>query len=169
MPLPALPDPANPVGLFIWGAQKAWPYTGSKGQGQAPREGEEMTRDEAFREIEEMVGFVPAWFKAIPENALGPTWELLKNTEMAPGPLPPKYRQLIGMAVAAQANCPQCVFYHKEIARALGASEDEIRDAAHWAKVSAGWAVFTNAMQPDPGRTREETLDIADKIRRHPM
>lgn len=106
-----------------------------------------MTRKEIFKEIEEMFGLVPSMFQAVPESSLELEWKLFKQVQFAPGPIPNKYRELIGVAISAISKCRYCAYYHTELARLNGASEEEIEDAIHYAKSSAGWSTYINGLQ----------------------
>jgi len=87
-----------------------------------------------------MFGLVPGMFKAIPDSSLELEWQLFKRVQFDEGPIPNKYRELIGVAIAAVSKCRYCSYYHTELAKLNGASETEIEDAVHYAKSSAGWS-----------------------------
>ncbi|MFP5239091.1 MAG: carboxymuconolactone decarboxylase family protein [Acidobacteriota bacterium] len=108
-----------------------------------------MTRDEIHKEMEAMFGLVPTMFKSIPEGSLELEWNLFKQVQLVPGPIPNKYRELIGVALSAATKCKYCAFFHTEMARLNGATEAEIEDAVHYAKSSAGWSAYINGMQVD--------------------
>jgi AhpD family alkylhydroperoxidase len=119
-----------------------------------------MEREEVYRDIEREIGVVPSWLKRVPDSSLGLEWKLLKKVELEPGPIPGKYRELIGVAISGVTKCRYCSFYHTEMARLAGASEEEIEDALHFAKSSVGWSAYINGLQVDFGRFREEVLEI---------
>ena len=50
-----------------------------------------------------------------------------------------KTRELVALGVAAQIPCAYCVYFHTQSARALGASETEIREAVAIAAHSTAW------------------------------
>jgi alkylhydroperoxidase/carboxymuconolactone decarboxylase family protein YurZ len=60
-----------------------------------------MNRQQVYKEIEETMGLVPSLLKAVPDSSLELEWQTMKRTQMEPGPIPNKYRGLIGLAVAA--------------------------------------------------------------------
>jgi AhpD family alkylhydroperoxidase len=108
-----------------------------------------MTREEVYKEIEEMFGTVPSFFKLVPDSTLDLEWELMKRVQFDEGPVPNKYRELIGLGIAAVTKCRYCALYHTELARLYGATEKEIEDAVHYAKSTAGWSTYINGMQVD--------------------
>lgn len=106
-----------------------------------------MSREEIFKEIEQMFGLVPSMFKAVPESSLELEWKLFKRIQFEEGPIPNKYRELIGVAISAISKCHYCAYYHTELAKLNGATEAEIEDAVHYAKSSAGWSTYVNGLQ----------------------
>ena len=103
-----------------------------------------------------MFGFVPSFFKQLPDNSLELEWRLFKTVQFEAGPIPNKYRELIGVAISATTHCQYCIAYHTELARLNGASDAEIEDAVHFAKSSAGWSTYLNGMQVDLDQFKRE-------------
>ena len=103
-----------------------------------------MTREDVYKEIEGMFGLVPSFFKEVPDSSLELEWKLFKRVQFDPGPIPNKYRELIGVAISAITKCRYCSVYHTEVARLNGATDAEIEDAVHYAKSSAGWSAYIN-------------------------
>ncbi len=124
-----------------------------------------MTRDEVYSEIEETFGLVPSMFKAIPDSSLELEWQLFKRVHVEEGPIPNKYRELIGLAIAGVTKCHYCAFYHTEMAKLFGATDEEIEDALHFAKSSAGWSTYVNGLQLDFEQFKEEILQACDHVR----
>ena len=60
-----------------------------------------MSRQEIYKEIEEMFGLVPSMFKVVPDSSLELEWQLFKRVQFEEGPIPNKYRELIGVALSA--------------------------------------------------------------------
>jgi AhpD family alkylhydroperoxidase len=124
-----------------------------------------MNRQEVYREIEEMFGLVPSMFKVVPDSSLELEWRLLKRVQFDEGPIPNKYRELIGVAIAAATKCRYCALYHSEVAKLNGATEDEIEDAVHYAKSSAGWSTYINGLQLDYDEFKDEVLQACEHVR----
>ena len=124
-----------------------------------------MNRQEVYREIEEMFGLVPSMFKVVPDSSLELEWRLFKRVQFDEGPIPNKYRELIGVAIAAATKCRYCALYHSEVAKLNGATEDEIEDAVHYAKSSAGWSTCINGLQLDYYEFKDEVLQACEHVR----
>lgn len=124
-----------------------------------------MTRQEVYNEIEELFGLVPSMFEAVPDSSLELEWQLFKRVQFDEGPIPNKYRELIGVAISAVAKCHYCAFYHTELAKLNGATEAEIEDAVHYAKSSAGWSTYVNGLQLDFDRFKTEVLQACEHVR----
>lgn len=124
-----------------------------------------MTRKEVYEEIEQMFGLVPGMFKAVPDSSLELEWQLFKRVQFDEGPIPNKYRELIGVAIAAVSKCRYCSYYHTELAKLNGASEAEIEDAVHYAKSSAGWSAYINGLQLDYKEFTSEVARACEHVR----
>jgi len=120
-----------------------------------------MNRSQIYKEIQETLGIVPSFFKTIPDSSLELEWSLFKRVQLEPGPIPNKYRELIGLGIAATTKCRYCALFHTEAARMNGASQEEIEDAVHFAKSSAGWSAYLNGMQIDYEQFKKEVSQIA--------
>jgi AhpD family alkylhydroperoxidase len=124
-----------------------------------------MNREEIYKEMELTLGLVPSFFKLIPDSTLELEWELFKRVQLDESPIPNKYRELIGLAIAGVTKCRYCAFYHTEAARLFGASEEEIEDALHYAKSSAGWSTYINGLQLDFEQFKDEVLRVCEHVR----
>jgi AhpD family alkylhydroperoxidase len=126
-----------------------------------------MTKAEVYAEIEQIFGSVPSFFKIIPENSLVLEWQLFKTLQLAETPIPAKYKELIGIGIAAVTKCRYCALFHTEAAKLNGATPEEIEDAVHFAKSSAGWSAYLNGMQVDYDEFKEELLAAMDYARKN--
>jgi AhpD family alkylhydroperoxidase len=124
-----------------------------------------MNRQQVYDQIKEMFGLVPGFFKAIPDSSLEMEWNLFKRVQFDEGPIPNKYRELMGLAIAAVTKCRYCAFFHTEAARLNGATDAEIEDAVHFAKSSAGWSAYINGLQTDFEQFKDEVLQICEHVR----
>ena len=92
----------------------------------------------------------PAFYKdTYPEHALA---QVLKANAILTGKdakLDAKTRELIALGVAAQIPCQYCVYVHTKKARALGASEAEVREAVASAAHVRHWSTVLNGMGYD--------------------
>lgn len=121
-------------------------------------------REEVYKDIEQAIGFVPHWLTRLADQTLEAEWNLIKNWEMAETTIPTKYKELIGLAVAAQMQCPYCVAFHTEFARLQGASDAEIEDAVYMGKHTAGWSTYLQGMQIDLNTFKREVKEICDAL-----
>ena len=124
-----------------------------------------MNREKVYKEIESMFGLVPSMFKSIPDSSLELEWQLFKTVQLEEGPIPNKYRELIGVALSAISKCRYCAFYHTELAKLNGASDAEIEDAVHYAKSSAGWSAYINGLQIDYETFKNEVSRACEHVR----
>lgn len=125
-----------------------------------------MTRQQVYEEIERTLGLVPTFFKLVPEATLELEWQLFKRLQLDEGAVPNKYRELIGLGLAAATRCRYCSLYHTEVGKLFGASEAEIEEAVHFAKASAGWSTYLNGMQLDYEQFRRELAEVIRYVRR---
>ena len=123
-----------------------------------------MSRKEVFHEMEQMFGQVPSMFKSIPDSSLELEWNLFKSVHLEEGPIPNKYRELIGIAISAATRCRYCAYFHTEMAKLNGATEAEIEDALHFTKSSAGWSAYVNGMQLNYDDFTRETDKIVEHV-----
>jgi AhpD family alkylhydroperoxidase len=84
---------------------------------------------------------------------------------MDEGPIPNKYRELIGIGISATTKCPYCVAFHTEFAKLFGATDAEIEHAVHYAKSTAGWSAYLNGLQFDREEFDREVRQICQHIR----
>jgi len=125
-----------------------------------------MTRKEVYADIKEMFGLVPKFFQIIPDSTIEMEWQLFKRVQFEEGAIPNKYRELIGLGIAAVSKCKYCVAFHTVAARLNGATDAEIEDAIHFAKSSAGWSAYLNGFALDFNEFKKELDEIADYIKK---
>lgn len=122
-------------------------------------------REKAYSEIEEAFGFVPGFLQTLPDASLELEWDTLRAVQMAPGAIPNKYRELIGLAVAAARGCDYCTYFHTQFARLNGATDAEIEDAVHFAKSNVGWSTYLHGMRYDYGQFQADVDRICEHAR----
>ncbi len=125
-----------------------------------------MTRKEVERDIEGAFGRVPMFFKTIPDNLIELEWKVFKATQLEPSVLPAKYKELIGLGIAAATKCRYCALFHTEAAKLNGATDAEIEEAVHFAKETAGWSAYLNGLQFDFEKFREELRGVMDFVKK---
>jgi AhpD family alkylhydroperoxidase len=124
-----------------------------------------MNRKEVYKEMEETFGLVPTMFKSIPDSSLELEWKLYKQVQLEESAIPNKYRELIGIAISGVTKCRYCAFYHTQLAKLFGATDEEIEDALHYAKASAGWSTYVNGLQLDFEQFKEEINQACEHVR----
>lgn len=116
------------------------------------------TAAEAYKDIEQTLGIVPQFFMAFPERALPGAWAELKGLQINPHTaLPPRYKALIGLGVAAQIPCSYCVVFFSALAELHGASNDERQEALALAALTRHWSSVFNGLQMDEEQFQRET------------
>ena len=125
-----------------------------------------MSRIDVDRDIEETLGMVPTFFKAIPDSLIEHEWASFKGLMLSDQTaIPNKYKELIGLAVSGATRCRYCCYFHTEAARLFGASEDEITETALIAKNTMGWSTYLNTLQFDYDEFTQEFDQIAAHVR----
>lgn len=125
-----------------------------------------MSREKIYKEIEDMFGLVPSMFKELPDSSLEQEWHLFKRVQFDKGPIPNKYRELIGLAISSVTKCQYCIFYHTELAKLYGATKEEIEDALHYAKSSVGWSSYISGHQIDFDKFKKEIVSACDHVKK---
>jgi AhpD family alkylhydroperoxidase len=85
--------------------------------------------------------------KAIPKDVLVKEWTLMKKYQLSESVIPAKYRELMGLAIAANIKCPYCLLIHTAMATMYGATDKEISEAAFLASYTARWSAMLHALQ----------------------
>jgi len=121
-----------------------------------------MTRKQIQEEIKKTLGVVPTMFNQLPDETLELEWNLFKRSQVEEGPIPNKYRELIGLGIAAAQHCPFCAYFHTEMAKLNGATQQEIENACHVAKGTAGWSSYIHGTQIDLNTFKKEVQQIIE-------
>ena len=103
----------------------------------------------AKNEIEQQFGTMPSMFAVFPNHALPGAWETFKQLSSSDNKIPPKYRELIQLAVAAQIPCDYCIYFHIASAKAFGATDDEIQEAVAHGAATRHWSMILQGNQVD--------------------
>jgi AhpD family alkylhydroperoxidase len=119
-----------------------------------------MNYEETHRDIETTIGLVPGFMEALPEEDLVHEWPTFKNYVLGESEVPPKYRELIGLAVAANIKCPYCQAFHKGAAQLHGATDEELSEVAVLAGLTARWSAMIHAQNYDYDTFMEEFEQI---------
>lgn len=138
--------------------------SGRKPSGPAPSVTDAAS---AYKDIERTLGSVPSFLRSFPEGAIGPAWREMKTVQLGRDTrLPPRTKELIGLAVAAQVPCKYCSHFHTEAAKLSGASDREVKEAVALAALTRHWSTVLNGSQIDEDRFRREVDQIMSQARR---
>jgi AhpD family alkylhydroperoxidase len=122
------------------------------------------TYEETKKEIESMFGFFPLIFKAYPAYALPGAWDNFKELGSPNSKIPPKYRELIQLAVAAQIPCIYCIYFHTSAAKLFGASDDEIKEAVAHGANTRHWSMILQGNEVDLDDFKKEVQLMLKKM-----
>lgn len=105
--------------------------------------------EETLADIEASIGSVPGFMAAVPEDVLVHEWPVFKQYILGESVIPPKYRELIELAVAATLKCPYCQAFHKGAAELNGATEDELAEVGVLTSLTTRWSAMLHAQHYD--------------------
>jgi AhpD family alkylhydroperoxidase len=91
-------------------------------------------------------------------------WAVFKKVQVEQHHLEPKVKELIGLALAGASKCRYCAYFHTKFAKLFGATDEEIQEANHYSKASAGWSAYINGMQVDYDKFCQEVDDVCDHV-----
>ena len=101
----------------------------------------------AQEEMKAMFGGFPVMFEKLPAHVRASAWEWFKAMSNPDAAIPPKYGELIGLAVASQIPCHYCVYAHTTMAKMLGATDEEIEEAVSKGAEVRYWSTILNGNQ----------------------
>ena len=105
--------------------------------------------EDTIKDIEKNLGMVPGFIKEVPKEPVVQHWPLFKKYTLGESRIPAKYRDLIGLAIAANLKCTYSQLFHESSARLRGATDEEIAEAAFLASYTAGWSDIMQAQHYD--------------------
>ena len=109
-----------------------------------------------MKEIETTIGLVPGFMKALAEDVLIKEWPLFKKYVLGESKIPAKYREMIGLAIAANTRCPYCTLFHTGTAKLHGASDDELQEIYFLSSFTGRWSSMLFAQNYDLEKFTEE-------------
>jgi AhpD family alkylhydroperoxidase len=116
--------------------------------------------EETLKDIKKNLGIIPGFMKAIPKDTLIHDWPLMKKYQLGKSEIPPKYRELIGLAIAANIKCPYCTLMHTAMATFNGVKDKEIAETAFLASFTARWSAMLHALQYDYDTFAKEVKQV---------
>lgn len=126
---------------------------------------ETKSYEDTRAEIEETMGEVPGYFDALNETDLMNEWPTFRYHAFGETEIPPKYKELIGLAIAANLKCPYCQLFHREAAKMHGATEEELAEVSFLAGWTPRYSSMIHAQNYDLDQFAEEFERMADHIK----
>lgn len=108
------------------------------------------------KEMMDVFGFVPDFYRTVPEAGQRHAWGLQRDVELPETALEPKVKELIGLALAAHLKCRYCTYFHTRAAQAHGATDEELREAVLMGGFTSMMSNALNGADYDLGRFRQE-------------
>lgn len=125
-----------------------------------------MVNPDIRAEIQAMLGHVPSFIEEMPPQVQEAFWGVQRDLQLSDETaIPPKYKELIGLGVAAATKCPYCLHFHTEAAKLHGATDEELNEASALAMLFAGASTYLHGRQTDLTRFRKEVDQIVDHVR----
>ncbi len=120
--------------------------------------------ENTLKDIEKTYGIVPGFMKGLPQEVLIHDWPLMKKYSVEETKIPAKYRELMGLAVAANIKCPYCQLFHKSAAQMMGATPEEFAEVAFLASFTSRWSAMIHAQHYDYDTYAQETQKIGEHL-----
>ena len=122
--------------------------------------------EDTVKDIEKTFGFFPGFMKPVPKDVLAKQWPLLKKYQMGESVIPQKYRELIGLAVAATLKCPYCALMHTAMAKGYGATDEEISETAYLTAQTANWSSMLHVVRYDYETFEKEVNMVGENAKK---
>jgi AhpD family alkylhydroperoxidase len=122
--------------------------------------------EDTLKDVQESLGIVPGFMKALPQDVLIHDWHLFKKYVLGESKIPAKYRELMGLAVAANIKCPYCQLFHKSAAQMYGATAEEFAEISFLASYTARWSAMIHAQNYSYETFAKETEQIGQYLSR---
>ena len=120
--------------------------------------------DQTRKDIEQTMGSFPDFFNTVPQDVLVQMWPIMKKYELGQSAIPPKYREMIGLAVAATLKCPYCQVFHKGAAKLYGATDEELKEVGAITGQTAFWSSALHAQHYDIDAFTKEANAIGENL-----
>ncbi len=120
--------------------------------------------DETLKDIENTLGIVPGFMKALPNDVLIHDWALWKKYTLEQTKIPAKYRELSGLSVAANIKCPYCQLMHTAMAKFHGATDEELAEIYYLASLTSRWSAMIHAQHYDWNKFMKEAQQMGEYL-----
>ena len=122
--------------------------------------------EDTLTEIKKTMGIVLDQFKVLPHDVVPHEWAEMKKYSFSETKIPAKYKELIGLAVAATIKCPYCVYFHTRAAKMNGATDEEIAEAAFLTRFTTGWSSILHATSIDLDSFKKQFAEVEAYLRK---
>lgn len=123
-------------------------------------------RQQTLQDIRATFGVVPSFFEKFPPEALDGAWREFKAVQLGTNTyIAPKYKELIGLAVAAQVPCSYCSYFHTRFARLNGATPREINESVAVASHTLKWSSYFAGAQVDLDTYKKDISAVVTYLR----
>lgn len=117
--------------------------------------------------MKEMFGTVIGFVDQIPDEFIAEEWDVMKRLQFGETLIPNRYKELIGLGIAAATRCRYCTLFHTEAAKLFGASDEEVQEAVHYGKLVSGWSFYLNGLRVDEDEFADEVRRVVEYVRTH--
>jgi len=122
--------------------------------------------EETLKDIESSLGIVPGFMKFLPPEVLVQEWPTFKKYILGESKIPVKYREMIGLGIAASIKCPYCEFFHLGAARLWGATDEELSELVVITSLTNRWSAILHAQNYDFEKFKREVEQIGDHLQK---
>ncbi|HVQ00181.1 MAG TPA: carboxymuconolactone decarboxylase family protein [Candidatus Thermoplasmatota archaeon] len=123
--------------------------------------------EETLKDIQNTIGVVPGFMKALPKEVLTHDWVLWKKYTLGTTKIPAKYRELAGLEIAANIKCPYCELMHTAMAKFYGATDEELAEVYYLASLTARWSAMLHAQHYDWGTFEKEAQQMGKYLEKN--
>lgn len=120
--------------------------------------------EDTLEDIKKTLGIIPGFMSSLPEDVPIHDWVLMKKYRWGESVIDPKVREFIGPAIAANLKCPYCRLMHLNMAKARGATEEELAELFYLTSFTSRWSSMLNAQHYDMKQFEKEASKIGDYL-----
>jgi AhpD family alkylhydroperoxidase len=120
--------------------------------------------EDTLKDIKENLGIVPGYMEALPEDVLIHDWALYKKYYIEESEIPAKYKEMIGLAIAANIKCPYCQYDHLNAVKFEGATDKELAEVFYMASFTSRWSAMLHAQNYDMETFIKESKMISEHL-----
>ena len=123
-----------------------------------------MSYDQTRKDMEQTFGSFPGFFQGLPNDVMVQMWPVMKKYIFGQSVIPPKYREMIGLAVGATLKCPYCEAFHRGAAKMHGATDEELAEVGALVGQTAFWSAIMHAQHYDMNTFMKEFQAMGEHL-----